>query len=133
MPIRPVIAVAAAAAVIGCSDFKAMFALSAALQKEYHVPANVNLNNRTHLSITLQNLPAGLLDGDDSSRQRFARELATFAKSHYAESSRLDDITIAFANVRGYGPVTVTRTDAPFSFRIRELPDVIPAAPPNER
>jgi hypothetical protein len=104
-----------------------------ALKKEYHVPANVNLNNRTHLSITFQSPPAAVAKGDEAAREWVAREAATFAKQHYLEAGQLDDITITFANVSNYGPVTVTRTDTPFSFRVRDLPDVIPVAPQNAR
>jgi len=98
---------------IGCAVFKDLYALSSALEQRYHTPAKVTLNNGSHLRITFENVPAGMFDPES---------VATFAKAHYPRADSLEDITIAYAQVTRTGPVTVTRTDPPSTFLVRNLP-----------
>lgn len=104
-----------------CADLKEILALSAALQEQYHAPANVSINNGSHLVVTFQNLPQESLKADSVGKERFARDVATFAKTHYRDSAKLDDITIVFASVKSTGAITITRSDAPYSFATRDL------------
>ena len=109
---RQIVAVAAVVMAGGCAELKDLTALSSALEKQYHVRASVDLNNGSHLRITYENVPTGA----------FAPEsVARFAKGHYHHAERLEDITIAFAQVARTGPLTVTRTDAPSKFSVRDL------------
>lgn len=111
-----------AANAVACADLRDVVALASAIQTEYKVPANVSVNNASHLRITFQNAPLDRMKLDSAGRATFAREVATFAKAHYSKAGQLDDITIAFASVKQTGLLTVTRTDAPYSFRARDLP-----------
>jgi hypothetical protein len=120
-PLLRFIAIAAVLTLGACVDLKEIMALSAALQEQYHAPANVSINNRSHLVVTFQNLPQESLKADSAGKERFARDVALFAKSHYRDSAKLDDITIVFANVKSAGAITITRSDAPYSFATRDL------------
>ena len=122
MRLRRIGAVLAAAAAVACADLKDITALAGAIQTEYKTPANVSVNNGSHLRITFQNAPLAAMKMDSAGRATFARQVATFAKAHYPKAGQLDDISVAFANVTQAGPLTVTRTDAPYSFRPGELP-----------
>ena len=104
----------------GCDGFKDTLALSGAIQKQYGVPANVNLTNGSHLIITFQNLPQQT-KGDSTDRAKFAAQVASFTKAHYAHADELDDVTIAFAQVKSAGPLTLTRTDAPYTFATKDI------------
>ena len=104
-----------------CGDLKEVMALSAALQEQYHAPANVSINNGSHLTVTFQNLPQESFKGDSAGKERFARDVAMFAKTHYRDSAKLDDIRIVFASVKSAGAITITRSDAPYSFAARDL------------
>lgn len=119
--IATLVAIVALAA-LGCADLKSLAALSTALGQEYHAQPSVSLNNGTHLRITFRNVPDVTSGPESGTREQFARNVAVFAKGHYATAASLDDITIAFAQVSTTGPLTVTRTDAPITFRIAELP-----------
>ena len=107
---------------VACADLKDIVTLASEIQSEYKIPANVSVNNGTHLQITFRNAPLEAMKLDSAGRATFARGVAAFAKAHYPKSGQLDDITIGFASVRQTGPLTVTRTDSPYSFRASDLP-----------
>lgn len=111
-----------ALAASGCADLKNLATLSTALGQEYHTQPSVSINNGTHLRITFQNVSDSTSGPGAGTKEQFARSVAVFAKRHYPTAASLDDITIAFARVSTAGPLTVTRTDAPFTFRMGELP-----------
>jgi hypothetical protein len=112
----------AALALLGaCGDVKSVMALSSALQTQYHLPANVRINNGSHLAITFQNADR-TLKLDSLGRASFARDVAAFAKAHYSKASSLTDVTVAFANVSSTGPVTITRGEGQYVFQSSELP-----------
>ncbi|MFL6826011.1 MAG: hypothetical protein ACJ8E2_06060 [Bradyrhizobium sp.] len=73
------------------------------------------------MTITFQNAPKSMLTAD-SAGLSVARDVAIFTKRRYPKASQLEDVTIAFATVNNLGPIKVTRTDAPHTFRLRELP-----------
>jgi hypothetical protein len=122
MRILSLLAASMAVVTVGCADIRDLGSLSGQLAQEFHAPASLNLSNGSHLRITFQNLPPGMYASADSGRQQFARDVARFAKAHYAKASQLQDITIAFTQVTNAGPVSVTRSDAPYSFPVRDLP-----------
>lgn len=115
-------AFSASLAAAGCADLRGLATLSADLRSQYGVPANVNLNNGRHLRITFQNVPPEKVAGDSSARARFARDVAAFARHHYPDASRLDDISVAFATVSTKGPVTISKVDGSYDFPIDALP-----------
>lgn len=116
------LALVAIVVLAACADLKELMTFMGALQAEYRMPANVNLANGGHLQITFQSLTPDLQKADSSDRASFARDVAIFTKSHYPRPARLEDVTVAFANVSSMGPVTITRSDGAYSFRMRELP-----------
>ena len=97
----------------GCAALQDLNALSAALEQQYHTRPAVALNNGSHLRITFQNIPAGAF---------VPESVATFAKAHYPRADSLEDITIAYTQVTSTGPLTVTRTEPPSTFVVRNLP-----------
>ena len=103
-----------------CVDMKAIMGLADALQTEYHMPVNVNVNNGSHLTVTFPKDAVAQLKLSDEGRADFARGVARFAVSHY-HGEALSDVQIAFQSVSNTGPITVTRTDAPFRFTADEL------------
>jgi hypothetical protein len=82
----------------------------------------VKLSNDTHLILTFQRSPAALEKADSAGRAQFAEDVATFAKGQYPRAARLQDVTIAFSNVTSMGPITITHSDAPYTFRMEDLP-----------
>jgi hypothetical protein len=104
-----------------CGDLKDIMAVSTAVQEHYHMPASINLNNGSHLAITFQNASVQSLKLDSAGLDGFARGVAAFAKAHYAKAPQLEDVTVAFATVSSTGPLTVTRTEAPYRYRASEL------------
>jgi hypothetical protein len=113
-----------------CAQFKDMLALSSALQKQYGVQAMVKMTNSTHLTITFDQIPDAVEKaGDDSTaRAQFAREAARFVKANYPGAAELEDVTIAFSHVRSLGVVTITHTEAPYTFAMRDIPSLPPAS-----
>jgi hypothetical protein len=105
---------------LACVDMKAIMALAEAIQGEYHMPVNVNVNNGSHLTVTFPTDALAELKLSDEGRANFARSVARFAVSHY-QGEPLSDVRIAFQTVSNTGPITVTRTDAPFTFTASEL------------
>lgn len=114
------IAILAAIVVTGCQALKDASALYTALDTRFHEPMNVNINNGSHLVITLVNAPEDELD--DAAREDYAREIAAFAKSRWAHPDQLDDITVAYSSVSKKGIVTYTNTSASYRWRLDELP-----------
>ena len=118
------VALAALAVALGCADLKNMQLLSSALVQRYGTQPTVALNNGSHLRITFQNVPTGTFDPES---------VATFVKAHYPAADSLEDISIAYATTRTSGDLTVTRTEAPTTFRVHDLPSAASTAPPRER
>jgi hypothetical protein len=107
---------------VACADVKALMSLSAALHSEYHMEAKVNLKNSSHLTITFPAESIEALKLDSAGRAGFARDVATFAKGHYQQAARLEDVSIAFASETKFAGAELTRTETPYTFRAGELP-----------
>jgi len=120
MRLRRVIAGLLCLATLACVDMKAIMGLAEALQTEYHMPVNVNINNGNHLTVTFPSDAIAQLKLSDADRASFARGVARFAVSHY-QGEPISDVQIAFQSVSNAGPITMTRTDAPFRFTANEL------------
>jgi hypothetical protein len=120
------VALLATAATLACADMKALYSLVNALQGEYHVPVNANLNG-SHLVLLFARFPQAKLSPDE--RAAFARDIARFARAHYAGAARLTDIGVGTVQRSGAGPVTFTRTEVPYRFTIAELDDSSGDAP----
>ena len=106
---------------LACADLKAVMALSEAIQAEYHMQPHVEIFNGSHLTLTFEKDAIAELKLSDEDRASFARKVAGFALSHYRSGTALEDVTISFQSVSSAGPITVTRTDAPFTFTASEL------------
>lgn len=118
------IAILAAIVVSGCEALKDVSTVYTALDKRFHEPMNVNINNGSHLVITLVNAPEDELD--DAGREDYARQVAAFAKSKWPHPGQLDDITVAYSSVSKKGIVTYTNTSASYRWRVDELPAPAP-------
>ena|ERR1043165_4254299 len=106
-------------ALVGCGDLKAVALFARDVNREFQMPVNVNITNGSHLRITFRNVPDRL--NDSTARSDFAYRVAQYAKSRYPKADSLKDVTIAFADVKSVGPVSVTRTEAPFVFKLRDI------------
>ena len=118
-----------AVSAVGCADLKAVTTLATALQNEYHVPVNVNVNHNgsgSHLVLLFAKFPETKLGPDE--RAAFARDVARFARAHYAGAAQLTDVTIGSVKRSGAGPVTFTETSVPYRFTMAELDDSTAAA-----
>lgn len=106
---------------MGCADMKAVLALAADLQKEYHVQAAVNISNATDLTITFPQAAIDEMELDSAEHRAFARRVAMFAKAHYVNAAELERIRVTSSQTSSSGPLTITRTQTPYSFEVREL------------
>ena len=112
----------AAASALGCADLKALIALSSDLQSQYHMQANVHVSNDRHLTITFPSADLEAMKLDSAGRAGFAHDVASFTKSHYQKAAELEDISIAFQSKSSVLGAEVTVTEAPYHFRVSELP-----------
>jgi hypothetical protein len=116
---------------LGCQDmFKGMgemMALQQKLAQEFNTQnIGIKITNGTHLAVTFQNSPiAELANGEQKAK---ARQVAMFVRDHYSEYGKLSMISVAFIQQNRYGPVTVTKTQAAFSFKPSELGSELPQA-----
>ena len=108
--------------VTGCGDLRDITTVAEAIQAQYHVPASIRIGSGGHLAITFQVAPTGTHGPDSATTAEFAHGVAAFAKAHYPKAAQLEDVTVQFATVSRSGPLTVTRTAAPYVFPAGELP-----------
>ncbi len=113
-------ALAASLALTACAGLKDLAALDSALQQRFGVMPQLQLNNRTHLSVTFRN-DESAAKLDPAGRVELAHDVALFVRDHYPEASQLEDISVAFGTVSKTGPLTITRTDAAYRFSMAEL------------
>ncbi|MFL5561468.1 MAG: hypothetical protein ACJ79K_08345 [Gemmatimonadaceae bacterium] len=121
---RALVAAAVIALAGGCEGMKDVMAEASALSDRFHEPMNININNGSHLVITLVNAPERELD--DAGREGYAREIAAFAKSHWPHPDALTDITVAYSSQSSTGPLTITRGNGSYRWTADELPNVSP-------
>lgn len=112
--------VAAAVLVFGCAEMGGLMSLPQQLVREFASPlVNVNLSTNGNLTVIFQNSPLGELDS--ASEAKVARQVAAFVRDHYAGYGKLQTVSVGFGTRRGAGPVTVTNTRIPHSFRTTDL------------
>jgi hypothetical protein len=121
MATRALLALAFAVVTSGCEGLKDLSTVYTALGEHFHEPMNVNINNGSHLIITLVNAPESALD--DAGREAYARDIAAFAKSRWPHPGALDDITVAYSSQSSTGPLTVTRSNGVYRWTVAQLPD----------
>jgi len=115
----------------GCQDmFKGMgemMALQQKLAQEFNTQnIGINISNGTHLAVTFQNSPiAELAKVEQESK---ARQVAIFVRDHYGGYGNLSTVSVAFIQHKQYGPLSVTKTQAAFSFKKSELGSGLPQA-----
>ena len=115
----------------GCQDmFKGMgemMALQQKLAQEFNTQnIGINISNGTHLAVTFQNSPiAELAKVEQESK---ARQVAIFVRDHYGGYGKLSTVSVAFIQHKQYGPLSVTKTQAAFSFKKSELGSGLPQA-----
>ena len=107
----------------GCRDLQALRALQQGLATEFNAPElRVNIYNGTTLTVVLQraNVPAS----DTSNgleQQATCRRVAEFVRDHYAGYGRLNQVNVTYDVRTLYGPVHMTRSQTPCTFRTAEL------------
>jgi hypothetical protein len=115
----------------GCQDmFKGMgemMALQQKLAQEFNTQnIGIKISNGTHLAVTFQNSPIAELANVEQKAK--ARQVAIFVRDHYGGYGKLSMISVAFIQQNRYGPVSVTKTQAAFSFKKSELGAGLPQA-----
>ena len=105
-----------------CGELRSVVTLSSDIQKQYHLAANVAVNTSGTMRITFSTAALDSKQMDDAAREKFARDVATFAKARYAKSAQLNEIVINSVVVTSTGPMVVSRTTPQFSFPVRDLP-----------
>jgi len=114
-----------------CQDmFKGMgemMALQQKLAKEFGTQnVGIKITNGTHLGVTFQNSEIANLPKFEQESK--ARRVATFVRDHYERWRNLSTISVVFIQQNRYGPVSVTKTQAVFSFKPSELGSGLPQA-----
>jgi hypothetical protein len=112
-----VVGVASLLFAAGCRDIVELLRLSVGVKKEFGQQARVELFNRRHLIIRLENSPlAGRPD-----EAKVARRVAEFARDHFPRYRQLDDVQVVFEARRHYGPVGYARGTRGYTFTRAEL------------
>jgi hypothetical protein len=114
-----------------CQDmFKGMgemMALQQKLAQEFNTQnIAIKITNGTHLVVTFQNSPIADLAKVEQKAQ--ARQVAMFVRDHYGGYGKLSIVSVAFIQHNQYGPLSVTKTQAAFSFKKSELASGLPQA-----
>jgi hypothetical protein len=114
---------------IACQDmFKGMgemMVLQQKLAKEFDTQkVGVKITNSAHLSVTFQNSQIAELPKFEQELK--ARQIALFVRDHYERWRNLFRISVVFIQQNRYGPVSVSKTQAAFSFKPSELGSGLP-------
>ena len=114
-----------------CQDmFKGMgemMALQQKLVKEFGTQnVGIKITNGTHLGVTFQNSEIANLPKFEQELK--ARQIALFVRDNYEPWKNLSTISVLFIQQNRYGPVSVTKTQAAFSFKPSELGSGLPQA-----
>jgi hypothetical protein len=114
-----------------CQDmFKGMgkmMALQQKLAKEFNTQnVGIKITNGTHLGVTFQNSEIANLPKFEQESK--ARQIALFVRDNYEPWKNLSTISVLFIQQSRYGPVSVTKTQAAFSFKPSELGSGLPQA-----
>lgn len=114
-----------------CQDmFKGMgemMALQQKLAKEFNTQnVGIKITNGTHLGVTFQNSEIANLPKFEQETK--ARQIASFVRDNYEPWKNLSTISVLFIQQNRYGPVSVTKTQAAFSFKPSELGSSLPQA-----
>lgn len=114
-----------------CQDmFKGMgemMALQQKLVKEFGTQnVGIKITNGTHLGVTFQNSEIANLPKFEQESK--ARQIALFVRDNYEPWKNLSTISVLFIQQNRYGPVSVTKTQAVFSFKPSELGSSLPQA-----
>jgi hypothetical protein len=105
---------------VACAEMGGMLSLQQQLAREFGSPqVSVNLNNKRYLTVVFQNSPLGELDSLDQAKA--ARLVAEFVRDHYVAYDSLQMVSVGFATRRGAGPISVTNSRVPYSYRTSDL------------
>ena len=116
---------------LACQDmFKGMgemMVLQQNLAKEFSTQnVGIKITNGAHLDVTFQNSQIAKLPKFEQESK--ARQIALFVRDHYERWRNLSTISVVFIQQNRYGPVSVTKTQAAFSFKPSELGARLPQA-----
>ena len=116
---------------LACQDmFKGMgemMALQQKLAQEFNSQnIGIKISNGTHLAVTFQN--SSIAELTTVEQESKARQVAIFVRDHYGGYGKLSTVSVAFIQHKQYGPLSVTKTQAAFSFKKSELGSGLPQA-----
>ena len=118
-------------AFVACQDmFKGMgemMVLQQKLAKKFNTQnVGIKITNGAHLGVSFQNSQIAKLPKFEQELK--ARQIALFVRDHYERWRNLSTISVVFIQQNRYGPVSVTKTQAAFSFKPSELGARLPQA-----
>ena len=116
---------------VACQDmFKGMgemMVLRQKLAKEFSTQnVGIKITNGAHLDVTFQNSQIAKLPKFEQESK--ARQIALFVRDNYERWRNLSTISVVFIQQNRYGPLSVTKTQAAFSFKPSELGARLPQA-----
>ena len=116
---------------LACQDmFKGMgemMVLQQKLAKKFNTQnVGIKITNGAHLGVSFQNSQIAKLPKFEQELK--ARQIALFVRDHYERWRNLSTISVVFIQQNRYGPVSVTKTQAAFSFKPSELGARLPQA-----
>ena len=116
---------------LACQDmFKGMgemMVLQQKLAKEFSTQnVGIKITNGAHLDVTFQNSQIAKLPKFEQESK--ARQIALFVRDNYERWRNLSTISVVFIQQNRYGPLSVTKTQAAFSFKPSELGARLPQA-----
>ena len=116
---------------VACQDmFKGMgemMVLRQKLAKEFSTQnVGIKITNGAHLDVTFQNSQIAKLPKFEQESK--ARQIALFVRDNYEPWRNLSTISVVFIQQNRYGPLSVTKTQAAFSFKPSELGARLPQA-----
>lgn len=103
----------------GFASLKDLQSLQTALTQKFGEQTTVNISNNSYLLITFVNSKS--VSADSAERAEFAHGVAQFAFEQYARRDSLESIGVRFSTVRGGAGVSITHSDAPYSWKATEL------------
>ncbi len=103
-----------------CEGMRGLLTLQQGLATEFHwSQVGANIANGTRLTVTFQNAPFANETGE--ARDSICRQAAEYVRDHYSGYPTLSEVAVSFVSRKEYGPVNLTHSDTPCSYRTREL------------
>jgi hypothetical protein len=116
---------------VSCGPAGELFQLGRAMGGELGVgPTQLNLKNRTQLTLTFEDVPAEAMDA--AGAEGLARRAAEYVRDNWDGAGALEDIVVEVARSESTGMGYTSSTTSVFRFSMDELRSEAPAPVENE-